>query len=330
MIDKGMNRLTELKQRLKKWLILPLLGFLIFFLLIILNQTIQLISWGFSIHEILGWMIIVVTAGLFIGFILYPFLSMMTFRSVPDLPEDRTSPEYSLYIESMHRALQENRLVKAAQVAMPGEDKEAELSAAYAVLDKESDVLIKKEASQVFLTTAISQNGSLDGLFVLVSLSRLLWKIIHLYERRPSFRRILSLYSNVAATILIARGIEDADLIEDQLEPLITSLIGGSVMTLVPGAVPMTNLVVSSITEGSINALLTLRSGCIAQRYLASLTVPDKKPLRRNASLEAGIMLSEVLRENSMIVIKAVASATKNAAANITVNRFRRDKPAAE
>lgn len=320
--------MNELKTRLKKWLILPLIGFLIFFFIIVLNQTIQLVNWGFSLHRILGWSIIVLAVGLFLGLIVYPFISLMSFRALPDLPEDKSSPEYSVYIDTMHLALQKNRLVTSEQVLMPGEDKEKELRAAYAMLDLKSDAVIKKEASQVFLTTAISQNGALDGVFVLVSLSRLLWKIIHMYEGRPSLRRVLTLYSNVAATILIARGIEDADLIEDQLEPLISSLIGGSVMTLVPGAVPMTNLVVSSITEGSINALLTLRCGCIAQRYLASLTVPDKKPLRRSASMEAGVMLSEVLRENTMVVIKAVASATKNAAANVTVNRFKKEKPA--
>lgn len=320
--------MNELKDRLKKWLLLPLIGFLTFFLIIVLNETIQLVNWGFSIHQILGWGIMVLVVGLFLGFIVYPFLSMLSFRTVPDLPMDKSSPEYNLYIDTMHLTLKKNQLVTAEQVPMPGDDKENELKAAYAVLDLKSDELIKREASKVFLTTAISQNGSLDGVFVLVSLTKLIWKIVHLYEGRPPLRRILSLYSNVAATILIARGIEDADLIEDQLEPLITSLIGGSVMTLVPGAIPMTNLVVTSITEGSINALLTLRSGLIAQRYLASLTVPDKKPLRRSASLEAGVMLSEVLKENTMVVIKAVATATKNAATNVTVNRFRKEKPA--
>ncbi len=319
--------MNELKDRLKKWIMLPLLGFLVFFCLMAVNQTIQLGSRAFSVHPVLGWSFVVLALGLFLGLLVYPLVSLMSFRAVPELPRDSTSPQYRLYIDTMHLALQKNRLVTDAEVAMPGTDKEEELKAAYAVLDLRSDAVIKKEAAQVFLTTAISQNGSLDGVFVLVSLTRLLWKIIHMYEGRPSLGRILSFYSNVAATILIARGMEDADLIEDQLEPLIASLLGGSVMTLVPGAVPLTNLIVSSITEGSINALLTLRTGCIAQRYLSSLTVPDKKPLRRSASLEAGAMLGDVLRDNTLVVIRAVASATKNAAANVTVNRFKRDKP---
>lgn len=262
--------------------------------------------------------------GSFVGLVLYPLISILQFKVVKDVPEDITSPEYPIYINELHQTMQRNKLVIASDLKLPGVNKEAELREVFSLLDKKSDELIKKEASQVFLTTAISQNGSMDGLFVMTTLVKLLWTIVHLYESRPSLRRILSFYSNVAATILIARSIEDMDLIEDQIEPLISSLIGSSVLTLVPGAVPVTTLVVSSVTEGSINALLTLRCGCIAQRYMAALTKPDKKLLHRSASLEATVMLGDIMRKNTMIVIRSFAKATKSAAAHVTINRFRR------
>lgn len=301
-----------------------MIGFLVFFLLIVINQSIQLVNWGFALHPYFGWFLILLVVGLFIGLILYPVISIFQFRVTPEMPKDRTSPEYQVFLGEMHQVMRKNKLVALANVAMPGTDPEGELRAAFAVLDEKSDALIKKEATDVFLTTAISQNGSLDGLFVLVSLIRLVWKIVHLYEARPSLRRILSLYTNVAATVMIARTIEDADLIEDQVEPIVSSLIGGSVMTLIPGAVPITTLVVSSVTEGSINALLTLRSGLIAQRYLASLTQPDRRTLRRSAGLEATGKLQEIMKDNTLIIIRTFANATKNAAANATVKHFRR------
>lgn len=319
--------MNEIKDKIRRWVILPLIGFLVFFLLIVVNQSIQLINWGFALHPWLGWLLIVLVVAAFIGLIIYPVVSMFRFRVMPDMPKDKASPEYRLYLDNLHSIMQKNKLVALANVSLPGTDKEAELREAFAVLDQKSDAVIKKEATDVFLTTAISQNGSLDGLFVLTSLVRLIWKIVHMYEGRPSVRRIISLYSNVAATVMIARTIEDADLIEDQVEPVVSSLIGGSVMTLIPGAVPITTLVVSSVTEGSINALLTLRAGAIAQRYLASLTEPDKRSLRRSASLEATAKLGEIMRDNTIVIIKTFANATKNAASNATVKRFRR-KPA--
>ena len=316
--------MTDLKDKIKKWIILPLIGFLIFFLLIVINQSIQLITWGFALHPFLGWSLVVLVIGLFAGLGLYPLISILRFKVVKDVPDDITSPEYPLYVNELHCMMQRNKLVVASGLKLPGENKEVELQEVFKLLDQKSDDLIKKEASQVFLTTAISQNGSLDGLFVMTTLVKLLWTIVHMYESRPSLRRILSFYSNVAATILIARSIEDMDLIEDQIEPLISSLIGSSVLTLVPGAVPITTLVVSSVTEGSINALLTLRCGCIAQRYMAALTKPDKKFLHRSASLEATAMLGDIMRKNTLIVIRSFAKATKSAAAHVTINRFRR------
>lgn len=316
--------MSEIKVKFKKWVALPLIGFLIFFFVIVLNQSIQFITRGFALHPFIGWLLVVLLVGLFIGLILYPLLSILQFKVAEDIPNDRESPEYGFYVDRLHSLMQRNKFVVAAGLKLPGENKEAELGEVFSLMDEKSDALIKKEASQVFLTTAISQNGSLDGLFVLTVLVKMLWKIVHMYETRPSLRRILFLYSNVAATILIARSLEDMDLIEDQLEPLISSLVGGSVMTLVPGAVPITTLVVTSVTEGSVNALLTLRCGCIAQRYMASLTKPDKKLLRRSASLEATAKLGEIMRENTVFIIRSFGKAAKNAAANVTVNRFRR------
>lgn len=324
MTDKERDPLNELKIKLKRWVLLPLIGFLAFFLLIVINQSIQLVNWGTSVHPWLGWLLIAVILILFAGLLIYPLISILRFQVMPDMPKDSSSPEYAAYIDDLHAMMAKNKLLIQSGLALPGDDKEAELRAAFSILDDRSDVIIKKEATDVFLTTAISQNGSLDGLFVLTALIKLIWKIVHMYEGRPSLKRIVSLYSNVAATVLIARSIEDADLIEDQMEPIVSSLIGGSVMTLIPGAVPITTLVVSSVTEGSVNALLTLRCGCIAQRYLASLTEPDKRLLRRSASMEATGKLAEIMKENTMIIIKTFASATKNAAANVTVNRFKK------
>lgn len=320
--------MTDLQNKFKTWVILPLIGFVVFFLIIVINQAIQLTSWGFALHPFVGWLLLVVMVGLFMGLILYPLISILRFKVIEDVPADSASPQYYAYVTNLHQMMRRNKLVVEAGLPLTGADPEGELRDVFRLLDQSSDELIKKEATQVFLTTAISQNGSLDGLFVLTTLVKMLWRIVHMYESRPSLRRILSIYSNVAATVLIARSLEDMDLIEDQIEPLISSLIGGSVMTLVPGAVPITTMVVSSITEGSINALLTLRCGCIAQRYMASLTKPDRKGLRRSASLEATAKLSEILRENTILILRSFAKATKSAAVNVTVKRFRRKGPA--
>lgn len=307
--------MNDLKAQLKRWLLFPLIGFLLFFLVIVLNQSIELVRHAYDLHPTLAYVLAALLILLFFVLILLPVLSFFTLTTIPDLPKEKGTKAYDAYLTHMHGRLAKHRLLKEGGLVFSEDSREDDLQNAYAFLDKKGDLLIKAEASQVFLTTAVSQNGSLDSLFVLVCLVRLIYRLSRLYEGRPSLRRLMYLYSNVGATVLLARGLEDLDLIEDQIEPLIASLVGGSVVTLIPGAVPITTLVVSSISQGAVNALLTLRCGIICQRYLSSLTEPDKKKLRRSASLAATAKLAQILQTNTMVIIKAFAKAGKDVAA---------------
>jgi len=194
---------------------------------------------------------------------------------------------------------------------------------AHEQLDLETVKVIKEASSTVFLTTAISQNGVLDAFFVLSSLSRMVWKISHTYNQRPTFKEILYLYANVAATVLMAREIEDIALMDEQLQPVVNSLIGGTLGNLVPGVTAITNLIVNSVIQGSANAFLTLRVGIIAKKYSASLTKVDKRLIRRSATLEACTLLGVIVQQNSVSIVKAFASASKKATIDKTVDRIR-------
>ncbi len=300
-----------------KTLFLPFIGILALIILVLLGQTVNLIAGAFRINVILGWAVSLLVLTVIITLIAIPLFRILSFRQIPDIPQDENSPEYAAYIDTMHRAMENNVFVKSSGIEFTGE-KIKDLEAAFKVMDEETDRVTFKEAKDVFLTTSVSQNGTLDGIFVFISLFRLVWRIIHMYEGRPSIKKLFYIYGNVAMTVLAARGIEDMDLIEDQVEPLIASLLGGSIMTLIPGAVPITNLIVSSVMEGSVNALLILRCGCITQRYMASLSVPDKKALRRSASLEAVGKIGIIIRENTMPIVKSFGTAVKKAASGMT------------
>ncbi|MFB0919226.1 MAG: DUF697 domain-containing protein [Clostridiaceae bacterium] len=314
--------MEDIKKSLLKWLILPLIGFIIFFLIIVLNQGIQLTTWAFGVNNILGYTVAALLILLFTVLILYPVIRVLSYKAVPEVPKSKEDKEFPVYVDTMHSMLKKNTYLSAHSVDLAGQNKELELENAYRALGDEADTLIKAEAVKVFLTTSISQNGALDGVFILTSLVKMIWKITHLYEARPSLRKLIYIYSNVAGTVLIARGIEDLDLIEDQIEPLITSLVGGSIMSVVPGAVPITNLLVSSVMEGAVNALLTLRCGYITTKYLGSLTIPDKKKVRRSSSLESASKIGNIISENTVHIIKSFASAAKNAAKSATTSKF--------
>ena len=179
------------------------------------------------------------------------------------------------------------------------------------MLDARANEITRSAASQVFLTTAISQNGSLDAIVVLVAQSRLVLRVARTYWQRPTLRDLVRLYGNVAATALITSEIEDIDLSE-QIQPVLSSLFG-SAAGAVPGLQAASALLVNSVMTGSANAFLTLRIGIITRRYCAAVVQPPRGVLRRSAALQATQMLGGIAFDGATAVSSAVLRASKRA-----------------
>ena len=78
---------------------------------------------------------------------------------------------------------------------------DAEVEVAIAHLSKEADVVVRRTASTVFLSTALMQNGRLDGLIVLFTQIQMVGRIARIYVQRPSPRELLRLYRMLAAQL---------------------------------------------------------------------------------------------------------------------------------
>lgn len=298
-------------KRLKTMGTLVAVGLILVFILFVYNQTVQFVRNIGVTNPSAGQAVLVGLLILYLFLFLIPVVSFFRYRRTPELPEDTEGEAYRAHLARVQQNLKENTTLRAlGETEMATEE---DVLRGYAALNLEANRIIKKEATSVFLTTAISQNGSLDALFMVTSLSKMTWRLMHLYENRPSWARILQLYGNIAGTVLLARSIEDMDLIEDQIEPLLTSVLGGSVLNLVPGAQTVTNMIVTSVTEGAVNTLLALRVGAIARQYLTALVQPEKGVIRRKASMEAAGLLGGILKDNTIGIVKAFGRATKSA-----------------
>jgi hypothetical protein len=170
-------------------------------------------------------------------------------------------------------------------------------------IDQEAQKIIKGSAGGVFTTTAVSQNGSLDGLFVFVVSMKLIWKISTLYNQRPAFRDLLKLYMNVFATVLAARQIDDLDIVAEQLGQILPAAMTGAFGSVVPGVSFITSFVADSILEGTINTLLVLRVGLLTQLYSRSMTRPESKRLSKTATVQACKMLGEIISKDLISII---------------------------
>jgi hypothetical protein len=238
-----------------------------------------------------------------------------------EIPSEENPEEYKQYILKLKNRLKKNKFLNKSQYVWDDSKPDIEsVNEALIKIDQEAQKIIKGSAGGVFTTTAVSQNGSLDGIFVFVASMKLIWKISTLYNQRPALRDLLKLYTNVFATVLAARQIDDLDIVAEQLGQILPAVMTGAFGSLVPGVSFVTSFVVDSILEGTINTLLVLRIGLLTQLYSRSITRTEPKRLSKAATVQACKMLGEIISKDLISIIgiwsksafKAVTKVPKN------------------
>jgi len=275
----------------------------------VVNQTAQLVALAGTVSPALGRAVLIGLLCVYAGVVLVPAVLFWRLPRALVLPADEHSPEFEAHLARLGTRLARHPLL-ADHALRPGD--RVALEVAIRHLDARADDLIRSTAATVFLSTAISQNGRLDALMVLAAQSRLVWRLAHLYDQRPSLPDLVRLYANVAATAFVATELEDLD-IGEQVEPVIASTLAGSAASLLPGASLVAGIVTQSILDGAANAFLTLRIGVLCRRYCGALTARDRTGLRRYAAATAARMLGGVVSASAGVVTRAILRAARRA-----------------
>ena len=226
----------------------------------------------------------------------------LTLSATPD------EEELQAYKAELLTRLRGNGYLQAQGVSVNDEN---DVSAALDVLQRKANADIRNTAKQVFLGTAVSQNGKLDSLIVLTLLARLIWRISALYNQRPAPSELLSLYSNVAVTSFLAAGVEDLGG-EEAMSSIIGPAVASSALGALPGAEAVATAVTTALVDGSANALLTLRTGILARNYVSG-SLAAQGGNRRIATVEALSMLADISGE----IVKKVIAKTGQAAVQV-------------
>lgn len=277
---------------------------LLLFVLFVINQTAQVVSLASTISPFLGSVVLWLLLALYGLILLIPLVLFLRLPKPLRPPVSEEGDEARSFLEALKKRLAANPNLGGRELR-----DRAQIQEAIALLDSRADELVRNTAATVFISTAISQSGRLDAFLVLGAQSRMVWQIARLYYQRPSPREFLSLYANVAATAFLAGEMDDMD-IHDQVQPIVSSTLGALAVS-VPGVQLAASLIVNSVLTGTANAFLTLRVGMIARRYCGALAVPERRSLRRAATLDAARLLGAVVRQGTAKVSKAVWDASK-------------------
>jgi len=269
---------------------------LVAFTIIVINQTAQVVQLARGVHPRLGdavlWGLIFAYAVL----LLMPAVLWLRLPKQLRPPASTDGSEYEAFMASMRKRLSRNRRLEGHALST-----HADIEAALQKLNTEADKVISKAASTVFLSTAVSQSGRLDGLVVLVAQGRLVWQVAHTYEQRPSIREFVHLYANVASTALVASDVEDIDV-----DGLLGTFFGSGI-----AALPGMHLLASSVLSGAANAFLTLRVGMIAKQYCDCLVRVEKRSIRRTATVQAAKLIGRIVKDGVARMTSAAAAVPK-------------------
>lgn len=292
-----------MRTSIRRILLLLVVFFLVSFAVILVNQTLQLSEFAARFHpragEAVFWALVFLYAGL-VGLPLYLFFRLPK-PLVP--PADEDSQAFEDHVVSLSARLARNPLVSGEDLS----NREG-IEAALETLDGQALEGIKAAGRRAFLTTAISQNGALDSLFVLGIQSKLIWDVAHMYEQRPTLRDMTYLYTNVLGTAFIAAELDHADL-SAQIQPVLSTVMGSAVSAM-PGFGVASHVFTNSVLTGTANAFLTLRVGIIAQEYSRGWVKPKRKELRRAAVTRAAGLLGAIAVAGAGTVSSAIAKAS--------------------
>lgn len=280
---------------------------IVLFILFVINQTYQIVALATSVNETFGSCVLY---GLLIFYGVMLFIPVFIyFRHPKPLipPGDEKDPRYKVFITKLAARLRKNPNLQSLSFHGSADD---DVRRAIAALDEQAGVIIRQTASTVFVTTAVSQSGRLDALFVLLAQTKMIYSISSLYHQRPSLNELTRLYANVGATAFIATELDDLD-IGQQVEPVIASAMGTSMVSMIPGFSGITTLITNSLMDAAANAFLTLRVGLIAKQYCGMTVRTDRKTIRRSATLHAAQMLGSIVMESAKTVASAVWNAAK-------------------
>lgn len=283
-----------------------LLSFLAYMAVFTVAMVAQLADAADRVHAGAGQWTFWLLLGLLAVAVLVP--TVMLLRLPPALrpPTGDDAAAQADYQSRLRRHLQRNPLLAGQAL-----DSDADIAAALQQLQHLSEAEIRTSAASVLASTALLQNGRLDGLVVLASQVRLVWRVARVYGLRPSLRQMGYLYGNVGACMLLASSMDDMDFAE-LAAPLVQAATPAA-LSGVPGLGAMGSLLTNSLASGAANAFLTLRVGMVAQAYCAPLHQPLREAVRHSATLRAAGLLGQIVRDASSRLSQAVYGRLRDA-----------------
>lgn len=305
----------------KLWILVGV-SVLILFVLIILSAILN-VGDRLSSVRITEYNIPILSIAFYVfSFVLFFFLILNPLRiilfsknysidTMLDNPDKYVSVRRTLAKNTLKNELLKDKQEQQDKIRMALDSKDDEvlrniLNDVYnSTIKKEMNKIIIKNAKTMMVSTAISQNSKLDMITVFTVNLKMIKELVIAAGFRPSLPKLGKLSARILLTALIAEGLED--------KVNITSLLPQSVGKTFE-KVPLLGTAAESVLQGTANALLCLRVGIVARKYLfADSNIKTKTDIKFEAIKESVILLPSVVGEFTKSLGKSVVDKVKGA-----------------
>ncbi len=261
------------------------------FVYFIVKELLFLYSSLYSIHPYVAFGFIAIVLLLFIIYVIVPvirILSIPVFKSPTVDGSDRNS-----ILKSRLNNLRMNKhLISAGIVNQQFNSDEEEYEQYIIALKPAVSEIRKGYVKKVFITTMIAQNGFLDAFILLTTNFSMVKDIFSMYHGRVNNVDLFKIYGSVFRVIAIG----GSNVTEELAEGASTFL-----MDKTGGSIPFIGKILSSISDGLVNATLTARISFIVEGYCSKLVIENQRDLKPN-----GAVLKEMVQLITDPIIQAI------------------------
>lgn len=288
---------------------------LIFFIVIGIREFIVTYTFLKDISPILGYVFISITLFFLLWFGLFPIFKVLMLPKLPG-PFIGTAPKS--HLTAMANVLKLNKNVleisSKEEIENLNSDNYEELKNGIDIINKNLSKIVhqhrKTVVNQVFLGTAVSQNGVLDSFIVLSRIVNNIMYIYKIYNGRPNIIGLLKVFRICLNSILISSS---ADTVTNTLSEVVVNSLGFAKQG--SKNLPFVGSLLDSFSNGLINAVIATRVSMITEAYCTKIEISNEKDL--NPPIHTVIEITKHITMDMKDVILSSYSGIENSVKTI-------------
>lgn len=245
------------------------------FIYFIVKELLFLYSSLYTIHPYAAYGFLGITLILSLIYVIHPIIKILripVFKS-PSLYESNRN---SILKSRLNNLRKNKHLISSGVVNQQFNTNEEEYEQYITAFKPAISEIRKRYVKKVFITTMIAQNGFLDAFILLTTNFTMVKDIFSMYHGRVNNVDLLKIYGSVFRVVAIG----GSNVTEELAEGASTFL-----MDKAGGSIPFIGKIVSSISDGLVNATLTARISFIVECYCSKLIIENQRDLKPNGAV---------------------------------------------